>query len=116
VPQPDRYDHFVTIDGVRYHYTEYPGSGQDVFLLHGFASSTYTWEKVAPMLQANGYHVWALDMKGFGWSDKPEDADYSPQQLLRKSTPGWMKWALKGGFRGEFSWRGNRLENGPDAP
>ena len=89
VPQPDRYDHFVTIDGVRYHYTEYPGPGQDVFLLHGFASSTYTWEKVAPMLQANGYHVWALDMKGFGWSDKPEDADYSPEQLLREVNA-WM--------------------------
>ncbi|MCF8126991.1 MAG: alpha/beta hydrolase [Deltaproteobacteria bacterium] len=89
VPHPELHDHFVTIDGVRYHYTEYPASGQDIFMLHGFASSTYTWEKVAPMLQANGYHVWALDMKGFGWSDKPEDADYSPEQLL-KEVNGWM--------------------------
>ncbi len=89
VPRPEFYDHFVTIDGIRYHYTEYPGSGQDIFLLHGFASSTYTWMKVAPMLQANGYHVWALDMKGFGWSDKPEDADYSPEQLL-KEVNAWM--------------------------
>ena len=89
VPQPDRYDHFVTIHGVGYHYTEYPAQGQDVVLLHGFASSTYTWEKVAPMLQANGYHVWALDMKGFGWSDKPEDADYSPEQLLSEVNA-WM--------------------------
>ncbi len=45
VPQPDFYDHFVEINGIKYHYTEYPGSGQSVFLLHGFASSTYTWEK-----------------------------------------------------------------------
>lgn len=101
------YDHFVTIDGVRYHYTEYPGSGQDIFLLHGFASSTYTWEKVAPMIQANGYHVWALDMKGFGWSDKPEDADYSPKQLL-KEVNAWMdKMGLS-----EVVFAGNSLGGG----
>ena len=89
VPHPDIHDHFVTINEVKYHYTEYPGPGQDVFLLHGFASSTYTWEKVAPILQARGYHVWALDMKGFGWSDKPENADYSPWQLM-KEVNAWM--------------------------
>jgi len=89
VPQPDFYDHFVEINGIKYHYTEYPGSGQSVFLLHGFASSTYTWEKTAPLLQAEGYHVWALDMKGFGWSDKPEDSDYTPRQL-REEVNAWM--------------------------
>ena len=89
VPHPDIHDHFVTINDVKYHYTEYPGPGQDIFLLHGFGSSTYTWEKVAPILQAKGYHVWALDMKGFGWSDKPENADYSPCQLM-KEVNAWM--------------------------
>jgi pimeloyl-ACP methyl ester carboxylesterase len=89
VPHPGIHDHFVTINDVNYHYTEYPGPGQDIFLLHGFASSTYTWEKVAPILQAKGYHVWALDMKGFGWSDKPEDADYSPWQLMKEANA-WM--------------------------
>lgn len=89
VPHPDTHDYFVTINNVKYHYTEYPGPGETIFLLHGFASSTYTWEKVAPVLQARGYHVWALDMKGFGWSDKPEDADYSPWQLM-KEVNAWM--------------------------
>jgi len=89
VPHPDIHDHFVTIDDVRYHYTEYPGPGQDIFLLHGFASSTYTWEKVAPILQAHRYHVWALDMKGSGWSDKPEEADYAPPQLTEEVNA-WM--------------------------
>ena len=89
VPRPDTHDYFVTINNVKYHYTEYPGPGETIFLLHGFASSTYTWEKVAPVLQARGYHVWALDMKGFGWSDKPEDADYSPWQLM-KEVNAWM--------------------------
>jgi len=82
-------DHFVTIDGVRYHFTEYPAPGKDVLLIHGFASSTYTWEKVAPMLQQLGYHVWALDMKGFGWSDKPDDAPYDVLTLVEEVNR-WM--------------------------
>jgi pimeloyl-ACP methyl ester carboxylesterase len=82
-------DHFTTIDSIRYHYTEYPAPGRDVLLIHGFASSTYTWEKVAPSLQQLGYHVWALDMKGFGWSDKPRGAAYDPVTLTEEVCK-WM--------------------------
>ncbi len=82
-------DHFTTIDGIRYHYTEYPAPGRDVLLIHGFSSSTYTWEKVAPSLQQLGYHVWALDMKGFGWSDKPRGAAYDPVTLTEEVCK-WM--------------------------
>lgn len=82
-------DHFVKIDDVNFHYTEYPGKGKDVFLLHGFASSTYTWEKVAFYLHREGYHVWALDMKGFGWSDKPKGAKYDPVTLMEEVNK-WM--------------------------
>lgn len=83
-------DRFVELDGIRFHYTEYPGSGETVFLLHGFGSSTYSWEKVAPRLQAEGFHVFALDMKGFGWSDKPRGADYSPFALAEEVNA-WME-------------------------
>ncbi len=82
-------DHFITVDGVRYHYVEYPGKGEDVFLLHGFAACTYTWEKVAGYLNRQGYHVWALDMKGFGWSDKPGGARYDPYTLMEEVNR-WM--------------------------
>ncbi|MBU1742845.1 MAG: alpha/beta hydrolase, partial [Proteobacteria bacterium] len=74
-------DHFLEIGGVRYHYQEYPGRPPTCFLLHGFASSTYTWQKIAPRLNRAGYRVVALDMKGFGWSDKPLDAKYDPTTL-----------------------------------
>jgi pimeloyl-ACP methyl ester carboxylesterase len=77
-------DKYIMIDGVNYHYREYSGSGRDIFLLHGFASSTYTWEKVVPYLTKQGYHVWALDMKGAGWSDKPEDAKYDIFTLMQE--------------------------------
>lgn len=89
MPHPTAHDHFVKMDGINYHYTEYPGPGQNIFMLHGFASSTYTWEKIAPLLQLHGYHVWALDMKGFGWSDKPKESDYSPMTLMAEVNA-WM--------------------------
>ncbi len=107
VPTPTKYDHFVKIDGIHYHYTEYPAPGQDIFLLHGFASSTYTWEKIAPFLQSRGYHVWALDMKGFGWSDKPEGADYGPLRLMAEVNA----WMDKIGLR-QVVFVGNSLGGG----
>jgi len=82
-------DKYIMIDGVNYHYTEYPGTGRNVFLLHGFASSTYTWEKVIPYLTKQGYHVWALDMKGAGWSDQPKDAKYDTVTLMQEVNK-WM--------------------------
>jgi pimeloyl-ACP methyl ester carboxylesterase len=92
-PTPN--DHFVNINGVDYHYVEYPGEGTDVFLLHGFASSAYTWEGVAPYLNKKGYHVWAFDMKGFGWSDKPKKADYDAVSLMEDVNAFMDKMELK---------------------
>ena len=83
-------DHFVTIEKICYHYSEYPAAGKDILLIHGFASSTYTWEKVAPVLNQLGYHVWALDLKGFGWSDKPKDASYDILTLTEEVYQ-WME-------------------------
>jgi pimeloyl-ACP methyl ester carboxylesterase len=37
-----------------------------------------------------GYHVWALDMKGFGWSDKPRHASYDPITLTEEVSQ-WME-------------------------
>lgn len=90
VPAPTGYDHFVEIGGVKYHYTEYPGSGPQVVLQHGFASSTYTWEQVATILNRREYHVYALDLKGFGWSDKPLDRPYDAVSLMENANQ-WME-------------------------
>ena len=48
-----------------------------VVLVHGFASSLGVWAGVAPVL-ARTHRVIALDLKGFGWTDRPE-GDYSPE-------------------------------------
>jgi pimeloyl-ACP methyl ester carboxylesterase len=42
-------------------------------LLHGIASSARTWHAVAGRLAAAGHPVWALDWRGHGRSDRPED-------------------------------------------
>lgn len=89
IKSPTELDHFITVDTVNYHYRSYPGDGEHIVMLHGFASSTYTWEDLAPRLQAEGYHVWTLDMKGFGWSDKPRDGRYDPVTLM-EGVNGWM--------------------------
>jgi 2-hydroxymuconate-semialdehyde hydrolase len=46
-------------------------------LLHGFASSLEVWTPVVPLL-AQTQRVVALDLKGFGWTDRPR-GDYSPE-------------------------------------
>lgn len=52
------------------------GEGPVVVLVHGFASSLNVWKDILPELTAR-YRVIAVDLMGFGWSNRP-DADYSP--------------------------------------
>ncbi len=55
---------------------EEEGKGAPVLLIHGFGTSTYTWRHIAPEL-ALTHKVIAVDLKGFGQSDKPFDGRYS---------------------------------------
>ncbi|NJK61583.1 MAG: alpha/beta fold hydrolase [Synechococcaceae cyanobacterium SM2_3_1] len=47
------------------------GSGPPLLLVHGFGASIGHWRKNIPVLAAAGYRVFALDLLGFGASDKP---------------------------------------------
>lgn len=47
------------------------GTGQPLVLIHGFGASIGHWRKNIPVLAAAGYQVHALDLLGFGDSDKP---------------------------------------------
>jgi pimeloyl-ACP methyl ester carboxylesterase len=47
------------------------GTGQPIVLLHGFGASIGHWQKNIGVLAAAGYQVYALDLLGFGASDKP---------------------------------------------
>ncbi len=52
------------------------GAGRPILLLHGFATSSYTWQAIEPELTKN-HRVIAVDLRGFGASDKPLDDHYS---------------------------------------
>ena len=60
---------------VKLYYSE-QGKGPPVLLIHGFGASTFTWRHIAPEL-AKTHRVIAVDLKGFGQSDKPFDGRYS---------------------------------------
>jgi pimeloyl-ACP methyl ester carboxylesterase len=67
---------YADVAGAHVRYVD-RGQGPAVVLIHGFASSLETWDQVIPALEKD-HRVLALDLKGFGWSDRPE-GDYSPQ-------------------------------------
>ncbi len=63
------------VDDVRlYGFRE--GAGPPVLLLHGFGANLHTWSRVRKSL-AEHNEVIAVDLKGFGDSDKPADGRYS---------------------------------------
>ncbi len=72
-------DKFIEAAGMQLRYREWgtPVAGEPaIVLIHGFANSIQTFRLLAPLL-ADDYHVIALDVPGFGLSDKPADHDYS---------------------------------------
>ncbi len=61
------------------------GTGKPLVLIHGFGASIGHWRKNIPVLAEAGYRVFAIDLLGFGGSDKPP-LDYTLelwQQQLR---------------------------------
>jgi pimeloyl-ACP methyl ester carboxylesterase len=62
-------DRFLKIGDQLVH-IEQAGQGEPVILLHGFGASTYSWRNVIPALAA-GFHVIAIDLNGFGYTQRP---------------------------------------------
>jgi pimeloyl-ACP methyl ester carboxylesterase len=60
---------------MRLHYLE-QGSGDPVLMLHGWPTSSYLWRGIVPIV-GEGNRAIAVDLPGFGRSDKPLDASYS---------------------------------------
>jgi pimeloyl-ACP methyl ester carboxylesterase len=69
---------FTRVGGVRIHYQD--AGNEDapaIILIHGFISSTLIWSDVFLPLAAAGFRVIALDLPGYGYSDKPVDGRYT---------------------------------------
>lgn len=61
---------YVQAGSVRLSYVE-QGEGPPIILLHGFPQSPYCWRHIMSGLAATNHRVVALDLKGYGESDKP---------------------------------------------
>jgi len=66
-------EQYLEVDGLEYCYQEM-GSGPNVVILPGLGTSVDFWQLNLPVL-AEHFHVIAVDLPGFGKSDKP-DASY----------------------------------------
>jgi pimeloyl-ACP methyl ester carboxylesterase len=69
----------VDVEGVRYFYREVGETNANtILMIHGFLGSSYDFIEVMNELK-DRYHVIAVDMIGFGLSDKPIDFNYAKQ-------------------------------------
>lgn len=67
---------FVQVGANKIRYLEEGGSDGTVLLIHGLGASAERWARVIPYLSKK-YHVIAVDLIGYGFSDKPS-VDYTP--------------------------------------
>ncbi|QNG21068.1 alpha/beta hydrolase [Rhodococcus triatomae] len=72
---PGPWEHLdVHANGIRFHTVQSPGgtpSAPLAVLLHGFADFWWSWRHQIPALTEQGYRVVAVDLRGYGDSDKP---------------------------------------------
>jgi pimeloyl-ACP methyl ester carboxylesterase len=92
---------YVQVNDVRIHVREWPGTNNTlcpVLLVHGFAGSTFSFRELAPALAQAGYSVLAIDLPGYGYSQRSAfsgNAADALWQLLENEKPG-QSWCLLG--------------------
>ena len=58
------------------HVERYGHGGAPVVLLHGFGTSSFIWRDIAPEIALANRTAFAIDLFGYGESDRPFDADF----------------------------------------
>jgi pimeloyl-ACP methyl ester carboxylesterase len=71
---------FITVKGIKTRYWESGHQGSPVLLIHGIGCSVLEWERNIAALATN-HCVFAVDLIGFGLSDKPIDETYNINRL-----------------------------------
>ena len=73
--KPFREGHKIALPtGIKMAYDETgPRDGVPVLLIHGITDGRTSWEQVAPLLAERGCHCYAVDYRGNGETDKPDD-------------------------------------------
>jgi pimeloyl-ACP methyl ester carboxylesterase len=67
------------------------GEGSPLLLIHGFGASIGHWNKNIPVLADAGYQVFAIDLLGFGGSDKAP-LDYTLELWESQITDFWAEF------------------------
>jgi pimeloyl-ACP methyl ester carboxylesterase len=109
--QPFHNSQFLMVENIRIHarvWNSFQNKGQ-VLLVHGLGGSTYSWEETATRLQREGYDVIAVDLPGFGYSDRALSFVHTQEkraqllwlfldQLEETVDPSWKnkQWILAG--------------------
>jgi 2-hydroxy-6-oxonona-2,4-dienedioate hydrolase len=74
---------FTEIDGILLHYRLWPANGAGykgkILLVHGLGGSTFSWRNNVDALSQAGYIVLAVDLPGFGYSDRKRGMDHSQE-------------------------------------
>jgi pimeloyl-ACP methyl ester carboxylesterase len=58
------------------HVERYGHGGAPVVLIHGFGTCSFLWRHVAPSLAITQHTAYAVDLLGYGESDRPFDAEF----------------------------------------
>ncbi len=111
---------FVEIEGIELHYRKWRGdngTGKNVLLVHGLGASTFTWRYTAPVLEEKGMRVVAVDLPGFGLSERRPGLDHSAGArgellwiMLEQQFPG-RQWHLVGHSMGGATVTAMALQN-----
>jgi pimeloyl-ACP methyl ester carboxylesterase len=73
-------NYVATPEGRIHYYEAEPriaGGGEPIVLVHGLGDRGEAWYPMIKELKRAGFHVYALDLLGYGRSPKPGDSDYS---------------------------------------
>lgn len=83
---PFKNSRFDTINEVTLHYrlfTPKESVKGNVLMVHGFSASTFCWRKNYDSLLNNGFRIVAVDVPGFGYSDKDLHHNYSTSEKVK---------------------------------
>ncbi|QSX08574.1 alpha/beta hydrolase [Alkalibacter rhizosphaerae] len=82
IPEKPYYNsYFYEGEGTSIHWRLYDSfkNRGNVLMIHGLGGSTYSWEQTAQRLQQEGFDVVAVDLPGFGYSERTLDFVHTQQ-------------------------------------
>ena len=82
IPPPGPGERDTDVDGVRWRSREVPGRGNPVVYVHGHLASSASWKEVLVTASAGRPGI-AVDLPGFGFSDRPWPWDYTADGQAR---------------------------------